>query len=63
LGPARLSEREQQGVALAALGRSNKLITYELGLAVLDGAGTDGSGVYQARDGESFRVDFAIVSS
>jgi ATP/maltotriose-dependent transcriptional regulator MalT len=33
LGPARLSEREQQVAALAALGRSNKLIAYELGLA------------------------------
>jgi DNA-binding CsgD family transcriptional regulator len=33
LGPARLSEREQQVVALAALGRTNKLIAYELGLA------------------------------
>jgi DNA-binding CsgD family transcriptional regulator len=33
LGPARLSERERQVAALAALGRSNKLIAYELGLA------------------------------
>jgi DNA-binding CsgD family transcriptional regulator len=33
LGPARLSEREQQVAALAALGRTNKLIAYELGLA------------------------------
>jgi len=33
LGPPRLSQREQQVVALAALGRSNKLIAYELGLA------------------------------
>jgi DNA-binding CsgD family transcriptional regulator len=33
VGPARLSEREQQVVALAALGRTNKLIAYELGLA------------------------------
>jgi DNA-binding CsgD family transcriptional regulator len=33
LGPARLSLREQQVVALAALGRTNKLIAYELGLA------------------------------
>jgi len=33
LGPARLSPREQQVCALAALGRSNKLIAYELGLA------------------------------
>ena len=32
-GPPRLSLREQQVVALAALGRSNKLIAYELGLA------------------------------
>ncbi len=32
-GPALLSERERQVVALAALGRSNKLIAYELGLA------------------------------
>jgi DNA-binding CsgD family transcriptional regulator len=31
--PARLSDRERQVVALAALGRSNKLIAYELGLA------------------------------
>jgi len=29
----RLSRREQQVVALAALGRTNKLIAYELGLA------------------------------
>jgi DNA-binding CsgD family transcriptional regulator len=32
-GPAPLSEREQQVVALAAVGRTNKLIAYELGLA------------------------------
>ena len=32
-GPATLSTREQQVAALAALGRSNKLISYELGLA------------------------------
>lgn len=32
-GPAPLSQREQQVVSLAALGRSNKLIAYELGLA------------------------------
>lgn len=32
-GPAQLSSREQQVAALAALGRSNKLISYELGLA------------------------------
>jgi DNA-binding CsgD family transcriptional regulator len=33
LEPVRLSGRERQVVALAALGRSNKLIAYELGLA------------------------------
>jgi DNA-binding CsgD family transcriptional regulator len=33
LGPAALSAREQQVVSLAAHGRSNKLIAYELGLA------------------------------
>jgi DNA-binding CsgD family transcriptional regulator len=32
-GPKELSVREQQVAALAALGRSNKLIAYELGLA------------------------------
>jgi DNA-binding CsgD family transcriptional regulator len=32
-GPPRLSQREQQVVALAVLGRTNKLIAYELGLA------------------------------
>ncbi|MEO7271058.1 MAG: LuxR C-terminal-related transcriptional regulator [Vicinamibacterales bacterium] len=32
-GPDRLSPREQQVCALATLGRSNKLIAYELGLA------------------------------
>jgi DNA-binding CsgD family transcriptional regulator len=32
-GPSQLSAREQQVAALAALGRSNKLISYELGLA------------------------------
>jgi DNA-binding CsgD family transcriptional regulator len=32
-GPAKLSLREKQVVSLAALGRSNKLIAYELGLA------------------------------
>jgi DNA-binding NarL/FixJ family response regulator len=32
-GPASLSKREQQVVALATLGRSNKFIAYELGLA------------------------------
>jgi DNA-binding CsgD family transcriptional regulator len=32
-GPTALSARERQIVALAALGRSNKLIAYELGLA------------------------------
>jgi DNA-binding CsgD family transcriptional regulator len=32
-GPATLSTREQQVAALAAIGRSNKLISYELGLA------------------------------
>ena len=32
-GPPPLSRREQQVTALAALGRSNKLIAYELGLA------------------------------
>jgi DNA-binding CsgD family transcriptional regulator len=32
-GPAQLSGRERQVAALAALGRSNKLISYELGLA------------------------------
>ena len=32
-GPAALSRREQQVVALGALGRSNKLIAYELGIA------------------------------
>jgi DNA-binding CsgD family transcriptional regulator len=32
-GPSVLSAREQQVAALAALGRSNKLIAYELGLA------------------------------
>jgi len=33
VGSARLSRREKQVVSLAALGRSNKLIAYELGLA------------------------------
>ena len=33
-GAARLSKREEQVVALAALGRTNKLIAYELGLSV-----------------------------
>ncbi|MEO8178032.1 MAG: protein kinase [Deltaproteobacteria bacterium] len=33
VGPSALSAREQQVTALAALGRSNKLIAYELGLA------------------------------
>ncbi len=33
LGPSRLSQRERQVVALAVLGRSDKLIAYELGLA------------------------------
>jgi DNA-binding CsgD family transcriptional regulator len=33
LGPPQLSQREQEVVALAALGRTNKLIAYELGLA------------------------------
>jgi DNA-binding CsgD family transcriptional regulator len=33
VGPAGLSRREKQVVSLAALGRSNKLIAYELGLA------------------------------
>jgi DNA-binding CsgD family transcriptional regulator len=33
LGLARLSSRERQVVTLAALGRSNKMIAYELGLA------------------------------
>ena len=32
-GPAALSTRERQIASLAALGRSNKLIAYELGLA------------------------------
>lgn len=32
-GPARLSRREKQVASLAALGRSNKVIAYELGLA------------------------------
>ncbi len=32
-GPSALSAREQQVASLAALGRSNKLIAYELGLA------------------------------
>ena len=31
--PAKLSEREQQVAALAALGRSNKVIAYELGIS------------------------------
>jgi DNA-binding CsgD family transcriptional regulator len=33
VAPARLSQRERQVVALASLGRTNKLIAYELGLA------------------------------
>jgi DNA-binding CsgD family transcriptional regulator len=33
VGPARLTTREQQVVALAKLGRTNKFIAYELGLA------------------------------
>jgi DNA-binding NarL/FixJ family response regulator len=33
LGPVRLSRREQQVVSMAALGNTNKVIAYELGLA------------------------------
>ena len=33
MGPALLTQRENQVVSLAALGRTNKVIAYELGLA------------------------------